>query len=369
MLGFWLLAVAAYAETGERGIRIKDLARVAGAQDNALVGYGIVTGLAGTGDSFRNPQTLQTVRNFLLRSGVNLPDGAVRSRNVATVAVTATLPMYARPGDKIEVNVTSLGDARSLVGGTLLMTDLTGPNNRIYAIAQGPVSVGGFKYDLFGNVVQKNHPAAGTIPEGASVEQEVPVHLADPDGQIEYVLHTPDITTASRIADTINSRFRGVTAEAVSPARVQIASDLQDGGMLMRFLTQVENLVVTPDTKARVVVNERTGTVVSGGGARISAVTINHGDLRVDISTQYLVSQPYLFGFARPGPGVGTRVVPQTDIEVDEQPSINVSLPRESSVDDLVSALNRVKATSRDIISILQALKRAGALHAELIIQ
>ena len=349
------------------GIPLKELCRLGSAKENALVGYGIVTGLAGTGDSSRSASTLQSIKNVLLRFGVNVPVDEVRSRNSAGVMVTTMLPAYAQPGDKLDVNVSSLGDARSLVGGTLLLTHMIGPNDEIYALAQGPVSVGGFTYDLNGNMVQKNHPTAATIPGGAMVERDVDTRLIAADGYVQYILYDPDFATAGRIATNLNQALGAGTAQAIDAARVRIRVNPEDSANMVAFLSKVESIPVIPDLPSRIVVNERTGTVVSGGDVRISPVTITHGDLRVAISTEYVVSQPFLV--RNTGSGVRTQVVPNTSVEVVEDTPINVSLPNETSVADLVNALNKVKASSRDVITILQGIKRAGALHAELIIQ
>jgi flagellar P-ring protein FlgI len=348
-------------------IRIKELCRVAGPKDNALFGYGIVTGLAGTGDSSRSAATLQSIKNILLRFGVNVPQNNVKSRNAAAVMVTGNLPAYAQPGDKIDVNVTSMGDARSLVGGTLVLTHLNGPDDKIYALAQGPVSVGGFTYDMNGNVVQKNHPTAANIPSGATVERSVRSSMVDDEGFLELVLYDPDFSTAERIAQSLQSRFGDENAYAVDAARVKVYVPESQRRRMVRFITRVESLSIVPDTRARVVVNERTGTVVSGGNVRISPTTITHGDLTVSITTDYNVSQPtFIRGI---NPNARTMVVPDTNIEVTEAVPISVTMPDDTNIAELVSALNKVKATSRDVIVILQAIKRAGALHAELIIQ
>lgn len=358
---------AASAAINPDGIRVKELVRLAAAKDNALVGYGLVTGLAGTGDSVRSASTLQSVKNVLLRFGVNVQMDDVRSRNVAGVMVTASLPPYAQPGDKLDVNVTSLGDARSLVGGTLLLSHLIGPDQVVYALSQGPVSVGGFSYDLNGNLVQKNHPTAAHIPDGATVERAVDTELVDDSGAVDYVLLDPDFATASRIATAINRSVGQPQAKALDAARIRVNVPPEARDDLVNFLTKVESARVAPDMPARVVVNERTGTVVAGGDVQISPVTITHGDLNVNIKTEFVVSQPF-FTF-RAGPDVRTQVVPQTTIEAKEEEPMGVNLPNGSTVAELITALNKVKATSRDMITILQGIKRAGALHAELVIQ
>ena len=348
-------------------VRVKQLARLAGAKENALVGYGLVTGLAGTGDSSRSAATTQSIRNMLLRFGVNVPADTVRSRNTAGVMIIATLPPYAQPGDTLDANISSLGDARSLLGGTLLLTHLMGSNGEVYALAQGPVSVGGFSFDLNGNLVQKNHPTAATLAGGATVERATRSPMDDESATIQYVLYDPDLGTAKRIADSINSTLGGDFAHVLDPARVRIDLPAQSRDELVTAMTKIEDVRIVPDIPARVVINERTGTVVSGGNVLISPITITHGDLNVTISTEFVVSQPsFVF---RTGPGVRTVVVPDTTIEVEEEELIGLNLPNSSTIAELVTELNRVKATSRDVITILQSIKTAGALHAELIVQ
>ena len=349
-------------------IRLKDLSRLKDERLNALVGYGLVTGLAGTGDNPSSELTSQTVRNVLQNMGINVSPDSLRMRNVAAVMVTASLPRYAQSGDLVDVNVTSMADARSLVGGTLLMTPLKGPDGKTYALAQGALSVGGYKYDLNGNIVQKNHPTAGNVPNGATVERGTGVSKLVEDGAVEFVLFDPDLTTVERIVNVINASGAG-PAQVVDPGRYRVDIPPDARTKPFNYLAKLEGLVITPDQRARVVVNERTGTVVSGGDVRVSQTTISQGDLIVAITTTYLVSQPYqLFGDVEAG-DVRTQVVPETRINVDEREPKSVSLPSDSTVADLVTALNRVKASSRDIITVLQSLKTAGALHAELVIQ
>jgi flagellar P-ring protein precursor FlgI len=279
--------------------------------------------------------------------------------------VTSTLPSFARSGDKLDVTVTSVGDARSLLGGVLMMAPLKGPDNRVHALAQGPISVGGYKYDLNGNVVQKNHPTVGSIPAGANVELGEATNVLSGRDTVVFVLNNPDYTTAGRIARSINAAFGGDAAHARDAASVEVKVAPGDRANLVNFLTRVENLNVDPDVRARVIVNERTGTVISGGDARISKVTIAHGDLKVSVSTDNLVSQPILV--SRTGAGVRTEVVSNTRIDVTE--SAGVTVEANNTVADLVRALNKVKTSTRDMISILQGIKSAGALHAELLIQ
>lgn len=347
------------------GIRVKDLGRLDGWRDNQLIGYGVVTGLAGTGDSMRNKATRQSMSNLLSQFDLSVLSEQVQSRNVAIVMVTATLPPFARAGDKLDVTVTSAGDARSLVGGVLMMAPLKGPDNRVHALAQGPISVGGYKYDLNGNVVQKNHPTVGTISAGANVELGESTNVLNANNAVEFVLRNPDYTTANRIARAINAAFGADTAKARDASSVEIKATGYSKDDLVAFLTRIENIAVEPDSRARVIVNERTGTVVSGGDVRISKVTISHGDLKVSIATENLVSQPILV--SRTGPDVRTEVVSNTRIDVAEDDHVLVEA--NNTVSDLVKALNKIKTSTRDMISILQGIKAAGALHAELIIQ
>jgi flagellar P-ring protein precursor FlgI len=308
-----------------------------------------------------------------------VPTDQVRSRNVAVVMVTAVLPTFAQPGDKLDVNVTSLGDARSLAGGVLVRTHLEGPDGEIYALAQGPLSVGGYKFDLNQNLVQKNHPTVANIPDGATVERSVETELVTEPGYVQLVLNNPDLTTASRVANSIDEAFGRGRARAMDAARVRVAVAEAERINIVHFLRRLENIYVVPDRRARIVVNERTGTVVSGGDVRISPVTISHGDLKLKITTEFQVSQPGYGGFPafivgddiniHGNSGVRTVVVPKTDVDVQEEQPLNVILPQGATVAELVTALSKVRATPRDIITILQGVKRAGALHAELVIQ
>jgi flagellar P-ring protein precursor FlgI len=304
---------------------------------------------------------------MLDKFGVNVGVDQLNSRNVAAVMVITNLPPFTGSGDKLDVNVSSMGDARSLVGGTLLMTPLYGPDKKIYALAQGPLSVGGYQYDLNGNLVQKNHPTAAMIPDGAIVETAMPSEILGENGSLDIVLFNPDFTTAQRMEVSLNETFGENIARAVDAGHIQVKVTEFRQDRVVDFVARLENLTVTPDQRARVVVNERTGTIVSGGDVRISKVTVSHGDLKVSIVTDYLVSQPYLL--EEPGRDVRTAIVPQTRIDVNEGGVNSVSLPTGTTVADLVSALNRIKSSTRDIIAILQGIKRSGALHAELVIQ
>jgi flagellar P-ring protein FlgI len=360
-------AIGALAAPGD-AVRIKDLGKFSGWRENALVGYGLVTGLAGTGDSPGNKATRQSIANLLSQFDFAIAPDQIQSRNVAVVIVTASLPAFARAGDAIDVTVTSLGDARSLVGGSLLMTPLKGPNQRVYALAQGAVAVGGYKYDMNGNVVQKNHPTVGGVPGGATVEVGVSAQMLGADDTVTFVLGEPDYTTASRVVSMINSSFGGATAEASDAAGISIRVPGGRRAQLAAFLTEVENLSIEPDRRAKVVINERTGTVVSGGDVRISRVAISHGDLKVSIVTEHTVSQPIVID-SRASPGVRTARISNSRVDVKEAEETGYIGASSNTVAELVQSLTRIKTNTRDIISILRAIKAAGALHAELVIQ
>jgi flagellar P-ring protein precursor FlgI len=363
---FLSLAVSA---ASHGAAKIKDLGRFDGERESAVIGYGLVVGLSGTGDSRRSLATVQSVSNMLREFGLQVPPAAVNSRNVAAVLVTTNLPGFINAGDRLDVNVSSIGDASSLAGGTLLMTPLLGPDRSIYALAQGSLSIGGFRFEQNGTVRQKNHPTSGNIPEGAIAERSIAPQLAAADGTIDLILNTPDFTTATRVASTINSSLRGTTATPVAAGRVRLSTSSNEPASLIALMASVENLSVEPDTKARVVVNERTGTVVAGGDVWLSAVTITQGDIQVSIDQEYLVSQPEGIYYGRTGRGVRSVVVPQTTMDVKESETKAVKLAQGATIADLVTALTSIKASSRDVIAVLQAIKRAGALHAELIIQ
>lgn len=345
-------------------VRLKELGRIEGWQDNPLIGYGLVTGLAGTGDSARNRTTRQTIANMVSQFGLNIPSDQVQSRNVAVVMVMAVLPAFARAGSRTDATVTSMGDARSLLGGTLVLMPLKGADGRVHALAQGPVSVGGYRHDALGNLVQKNHPTVGLVPGGVSVERAVPTRDVSADGVAVFALNTPDYTTASRIAEAVNRSLGAGIAVARDGSAVDIRVPAEGGATA--FLTRLENLAVQPDQRARVVINERNGIVVSGGDVRLSQVTISHGELKISVTTDFAVSQPQA---PLSGPGARTVVVPETRIDVAEPEMRSVALDGNSTVADLMRALARIKTSPRDMISILQGMKSAGALHADLVIQ
>lgn len=347
-------------------IRVKDLGRLQGWRDNPLVGYGIVSGLAGSGDSSSNRAARQAMSNLLAQFNQAIPADQLQSRNVAMVMVTASLPVFSREGDMIDVTVTSTGDARSLLGGTLLLTPLRAANGRTYVLAQGALSVGGYRYDSNGNVTQKNHPTVGIVPGGGVVEIGMQQTMSHP-GEVTFVLNQPDYTTADRVANAINTTLSINVAYPRDAAGIEIQIPEGYRKNPVPFFAQLESVLVQPDRRAKVVVNERTGTIVSGGDVRLQRVAVSHGELRVSIAAETSVSQPGLQ--ISPSPGIRTATITNTQVSVAEGESGGAFLTSGATVADLVQALSRLRVPTRDIIAILLAVKSAGALHAELIIQ
>lgn len=338
-------------------VRIKDIVEIEGARSNQLSGIGIVTGLSGTGD--KSPMAMQMMRNLMKQHGITLDEKAARSKNIAVVSLTAQLPPYARPGQTIDINVSTMGDAKSLQGGTLLQAPLRAADGNVYAVAQGPVLVGGYAVQGAAASVTKNVPTAGRIPNGAIVEREVPTDYSG-GGQVALLLRTPDFTTAQRITDVINSTF-GAIAYPVDAGRVVVDLPGQYAAAPTAFLAKMEKLEVQPDNIARVAINERTGTVVMGGDVRISAVAVAHGGLTVTVAESETVVQP---GALSPG---RTEVERRTDITAEESGASMIAMPATTTVRELVRVINAIGGTPRDVIEILQAIHQAGALHGELV--
>lgn len=356
-----------HACQAEGSARIKDIARVQGSRAHALVGYGIVSGLAGTGDSPNNRTTKQTLANLLAQFNLALPPEAITSRNVAVVMVNASLPNFVRQGDAIDVTVASIGDARSLVGGNLLLTPLKGANNRIYVLAQGPLTVGGYSYEANGTVGQKNHPTAATVPGGGLVEVAPPAPELASVETFEVSLLEPDYTNAARIADAINSALGAGTALARDPDAVSVHIPQDYRSRFVDLMRVIEALEIAPDFRARVVVNERTGTVVSGLNVRIAQAAISYGDLRISIVTDNNVSQPLLV--RAPSEAIRTETFSNSRIDLNEQGGATLVTEPGGTIADLMEALGRLRISGRDVVSVLKALKAAGALHAELVVQ
>lgn len=344
-------------------VRVKDLGRFLGWRENALVGYGIVTGLAGSGDSEASEVTQQAIRNVLSRMGANVATDEVRSRNVAVVMVTATLPPSAHVGDRIDATVSSIGDARSLVGGTLLMTPLLGPDAQNYALAQGPLVVGGYRFDAQLNRQQKNYPTSGLVPGGASIEVPMTSSLLNANKALTFILQDPDTTTAERIKDGINATL-GASAARVTDAATVTIDARGAGDDLYELVARVENVAVTPDERALVVVNERSGTVVAGGAVQISSVVVSQGDIKVSISQDNAAPEPFMSEY---GDWRGL-VVASKKLEAESDRNAVVRFPN-TTVADLVEALAQAHVDTRGVIAILQSIKAAGALHADIVVQ
>lgn len=349
-------------------VRVKDVARVVGVRDNELYGYGIVIGLNGTGDRKQSSFfTIQSLQNLLLRQGINLAP-ANRSqldvKNVAAVMVTGKLPAFARAGGVIDVTVSSIGDATSLLGGTLLVTPLSAPDGQTYAVASGPVSIGGgFSVTAggTGESSQKNHPTVGRIVGGATVEREVP-GPTQPVRTLTIGLMFPDFTTAARLAHAVNASAGRPIAQALDAANVAVEVPAPEQSRLVEFVSRIEQITLPTDAPAKIVVNERTGTVIMGSQVRIATVAVSHGNLSIQIKSELQVSQPAPFAPR----SAETVVVPKTDVQVKEDKASLAVVPAGASIGDVVAGLNAIGATPRDLIAILQAIKRAGALNADL---
>lgn len=342
--------------------RIKDLASFDGVRDNQLVGYGLVVGLNGSGDSDQARVQLQSIVTMLERMGVTINVNLIKVKNVAAVMVTATLPPFAKQGNKVDVLVSSLGDAKSIAGGTLIMTPLKGADNQVYAVAQGSVLTNSFAFAGQGASVQKNHPTAGRIPAAALVERELPNTLLG-KSVLRLNLNHADFTTASRIAAVINEKFKAKIASNTDPGSVVLQIPEAYANRTVEFVADLETLEVKPDNQARVVLNERTGTIVMGESVRISTVAVSHGNLTLVIKETPQVSQPA--PLSKTGE---TKVVPRTDIKAEEDSRRLAVMQEGTSIGDVVRGLNALGVTPRDLISILQAIKAAGALQADLVI-
>ncbi|MFN8548455.1 MAG: flagellar basal body P-ring protein FlgI [Candidatus Eisenbacteria bacterium] len=360
---FALLLAPFFGAPPAYAARVRDVARFQGMRENQLVGYGLVVGLDGTGDKKTTGFTMRSMSNLLESVGLTIRPEEMAVKNVAAVLVTATLPPFGRTGSKIDVNVASIGDASSLRGGVLIQTPLEGADGTVYAVAQGPIAVGGYSADSPGGTrVSQNQVTVGRIPSGAIVETATPLS-ASPRGSIDLVLQRPDVTTASRVASAIN-RAVGGGAYPLDPGTVRIPmSDTTSTGMI-DLMAKVSEIEVDPGAPSRVVINERTGTVVAGGTVHVHPVAISHGNLSIRIQTQNDIASPAPFSPS----GTQTTVVPQSDIRVSDQGGAFITLPATSTIDELAAALNTLGVSPRDVIAIFQALEEAGALDAELVI-
>ena len=350
-----LLTTMLHAEAvPERHARVKDIASIEGIRDNQLVGYGLVVGLQGTGDSQQTTFPTQTLAAMLLRMGVSVPAGAIRVQNLAAVFVSATLPPFARPGTKLDITASSAGDARSLEGGLLLMTPLYGTDGKIYAQAQGPLVLGGYSVSSNGNTRSLNHPTVGRIPYGAMVERALALEIGN-RAEFSILLNDADFKSAEAMASAINTELGRPAAHAFDSRRVDLS--VRSGEDVPMLLSRVEAVEVSLYPRARVIVNERTGTVVIGGRVVLQPVSILHGGLAVNVITEFNVSQPAPFS------GGQTQVVPSTTVQAKDKPVSKIELKQGATVDDLVRSLQAIGASARDVISILQGMKSAGALE------
>jgi flagellar P-ring protein precursor FlgI len=339
--------------------RIKDIAAFDGVRENQLIGYGLVVGLNGSGDTDQTKFPVQSLVGALERMGVTIGRNEITVKNIAAVMVTAQLPPFSKQGNRLDVLVSSVGDSKSLAGGTLLMAPLKGADGQVYAVAQGAILTNSFSYGGQASSALKNHPTAGTVPGGALIERELPNVLAD-KSQLKLNLHQSDFTTAARLAVVINERFKGGVATLTDPGSVLIAVPEPYRGRIVEFVAELERLEVNPDVTARVVMNERTGTIVMGENVRISTVAVSHGNLTVVVKETPKVSQP------GPLSSGTTTTVPRTDLKVVED-RVNLSLLREgANLSEVVRGLNTLGVTPRDLLGIMQAIKAAGALNAEL---
>jgi flagellar P-ring protein precursor FlgI len=353
-----LFAINCSLFTELRAERIKDIANFEGVRENQLIGYGLVVGLEGTGD--KGISTMQSIANMLQRMGLAVKPKEIKTKNAAAVMVTATLPPFPKPGLRIDALVSTIGDAKSIQGGTLLIAPLRAADGKVYALAQGPVSIGGFIGGGGGTKVQKNHPTAGRVPEGALIEKDPPFTLGS-NGELRLFLHKPDFTTASQIARKINETLQSELAFTTDPSSVRIKIPPAYSSRIADFISQVEIINVSVDLPAKVVVNEKTGTIVIGDNVKISPIAIAHGNLTIEVKTEFQVFQPPPLA----PPGAETVVVPKQEVRVKEE---RASLVQVSGVTlgEIVKALNALGVTPRDLISILQVMRKSGALKAEL---
>lgn len=355
----------------ESAVRLKDIASVKGVRENQLIGYGLVVGLKGTGDS-KQEFTGLSMSQMLRQMGVDVKADRVDSKNVAAVVVTANLKPFARVGAKMDVTVNSIGDAKSLQGGTLLLTPLRGTDKAVYAVAQGPLSVGGFAEGGGGGSSSKNHPTIGMIPSGAIIEKEIDMDFSNRNA-IRLALHNPDFTTAARVVKTINQELGGIYARARDSSTIDLMVPFDYEGGVVELMAMVERLSVEQDNAAKVVINERTGTIVVGSAVRVSTVAVAHGNLTVEVKESEKTTTETV-GATAPGQQVPDALVPgkreesvkETTVTVNEPGDKLINVPQGATLGDVVKGLNSLGVTPRDLIGILQALKAQGALQAEL---
>ena len=357
---FVLAAPNRAAADDTRHVLVRDITTIDGIRDNPLIGYSVVVGLKRTGDSQQTQFTTQTLANVLQRLGVQIPAASIQVRNVAAVMVTASLPPFARPGTSLDVTVSSIGDAKSLEGGVLLLTSLHATDGQVYAEAQGPLTLGGYTVGGGGNSKEVNHVTVGRVPAGGVVERDTSIDLKHLK-VLSLSLREPDFTAARDVANVINHEFGKELASALDSRRVDVNIDQSGVASVPTLIAQVQNLTISIHPPAKVVMNERTGTIVMGGDVKLSPVSVLHGDLTVEVTTSFTVSQA--LPFAKEGK---TEVVPETNVQAKDKPARSFQLKEGANVEELINGLHAMGATARDIVAILQAIKAAGGLQAEL---
>ncbi|HEY4011124.1 MAG TPA: flagellar basal body P-ring protein FlgI [Acidobacteriaceae bacterium] len=354
-----IFAASPCAAARLRDAHIRDIAEIEGVRENQLIGYGLVVGLQGTGDRQQTYFTVQTLANMLERLGIQIPTGTTIIKNVAAVMVTAKLPSFSEPGMKIDVTVSSVGDAKSIEGGVLLLTALRGPDGQVYAEAQGALTTGGYSQEAAGNVREVNYPTVGLIAEGAIVERSATVDLHGMR-TLSFLLRNADFTTAREMTDAINKEFNSPVATLINGREIDVNAEATGIGSIPRLISRIQELSVPVDVPARVVVNERTGTIVLGGDVLLSPVSVLHGGLQVQVDTVLTATQ------AAPGSSAAPVVVTNTTLNVQDREARSIHLGNGADVEELVKGLHTIGATGHDIISILEAIKSAGGLQADL---
>jgi flagellar P-ring protein precursor FlgI len=359
-------ALHAAAGDTDRQVMVRDITNVEGVRDNLLVGYGLVTGLRGTGDTQQTIFTMQTLANAMQKMGVLVPSGTAVVKNVAAVFITASLPPFARPGAKLDVTVSSVGDARTLEGGILLMSALRGPDGQIYAEAQGPLVMGGYTAGEGANRKEVNSANVGTIPNGAIIERDTAVDLKG-FKTVSLLLRNPDFATATKIAEVVNREFNKPVAIALDSRRIDISVADTSAQTVPQLIARVQSLMLTVNTPAKIVINERTGTIVLGGSVKLLPVSVIHGSLSIQVVTSYAVVP----GGMMPGQKtpVPATLVPETRLNVNDAPAESMRLDEGANVEELVNGLHAIGTTARDVVAILQAIKEEGGIQADLEVQ
>lgn len=353
------MASAATASAKTREVRIRDITQIQGVRENQLMGYGLVVGLKNTGDDQQTYFTVQTLANMLQRLGVQMPTGTIMLKNVAAVMVTAELPAFAEPGMKMDITVSSVGDAKSIEGGVLLLTGLRGTDGRVYAEAQGALTTGGYSEGVAGNLRAVNFPTVARVPNGAIIERAAAIHL-DELRTVSFLLRDADFTAAKDIADAINKEFNAPVANVLDSREVDVDPRATGIASVPRLISRIQNLSISVQTPARVVLDERTGTIVLGGDVQLSPVSVLHGGLQIQVDTVVSATQPM------PGSSAAPVLVTNSQLNVQDREARSIRLSDGADVEELVRGLHAIGATAHDIVAILQAIKAAGGLQAEL---